>query len=140
MNPSPMLGRALRYGTIVTVAIAVVGSVVGYAVAGFGGLVSALVGAALTALFMGFTALSMVIASFVTRKKPGSMLYFGIVVGMWLLKFVVFITVLLLVRGQPWVNPYVFFAAMIAAVVGSLVADSVALARTTVPYAIEHDS
>ena len=135
MKTASVLTRALVFGAILTLSIAVVGSVVGYFVAGTGGLVSALVGAALTALFMGFTALSIVLASRATRDRPSSPLYFGIVVGIWLLKFVIFIVVLLALRGRDWVNPYVFFFAVIAAVIGSLVADSVALMGARVPYA-----
>jgi hypothetical protein len=135
MKAATVLTRALAFGGILTLAVAVVGSVIGYLVDGTGGLLSALVGAALTALFMGFTALSIVLASRATRDRPSSMLYFGIVLGVWLLKFAVFITVLLLVRGQDWMNPYVFFVAVIAAVIGSLVADMVALAGARVPYA-----
>lgn len=134
MKTASVLTRALVYGTILTVAIAIVGSVVGYLVAGTGGLASALVGAGLTALFMGFTALSIVLAARATRGNPGSPVYFGIVVGMWLLKFVVFITVMLAVRGQDWMNPTVFFFAVIAAVIGSLIADVVALQGARVPY------
>ncbi len=134
MKSATVLSRALFFGSIVTLAIAVVGSIVGYLLAGLGGLASALTGAGLTALFMGFTALSVVLAARVTRDKPGSPLYFGIVVGMWGLKFVVFIVILVLVRGQPWMSPYVFFVAMIAAVIGSLIADVVALAGARVPY------
>jgi len=134
MKTASVLARALFFGAIATLGIAVVGSVVGYLVAGAGGLASALVGAGLTALFMGFTALSVVLAARVTRDKPGSLLYFGIVLGMWGLKFVVFIAILLLVRGQEWMSPYVFFVAMIAAVIGSLTADIIALAGARVPY------
>jgi hypothetical protein len=134
MKNASVLARALVFGAILTVGIALVGSVVGYLVAGGSGLASALVGAGLTALFMGFTALSIVLASRATRDKPSSMVYFGIVLGMWLFKFVVFIVVLLLVRGEHWMSPYVFFVAVIAAVIGSLVADIVALAGARVPY------
>jgi len=134
MKSASVLKRALFYGAIVTAAIAVVGCLVGYLVSGAGGLVSALIGAGLTALFMGVTALSIVIASAATRGKPGSPLYYGIITGMWLLKFVLFITILLAVRSQAWVNPYVFFAAMVAAVTGSLVADAIALLGARVPY------
>lgn len=134
MKTASVVKRALFYGGIVTVAVALVGSVVGYLVAGFGGVASALIGAGLTAVFMGVTALSIVVAASATRNRPGSMLYFGIILGMWLLKFVVFITILLLLRGQPWVSPYVFFFAMIAAVIGSLAADVVALVGARVPY------
>jgi len=134
MRTASVLGRALVYGAILTVGIAIVGSIIGYLVAGTPGLVSALIGAGLTALFMGFTALSIVIASKVTKDEPSSTLFFGIVLGMWLLKFVVFIVILVLLRDAPFINPLVMFFAILAAVIGSLVVDVVAFLRSRVPY------
>lgn len=134
MKTASVLGRALVYGAILTVAIALLGSFVGYLVAGTPGLVSALIGAGLTALFMGFTALSIVLASRVTNNEPSSTLFFGIVLGMWLLKFIVFIAILLLLRNQPFVQPVVMFFAILAAVIGSLAVDVVAFLRSRVPY------
>jgi hypothetical protein len=134
MRTASVLGRALVYGAILTVAIAIVGSLVGYLVAGTPGLVSALIGAGLTALFMGFTALSIVIASRVTKDEPSSTLFFGIVLGMWLLKFVVFIVILVLLRDASFIQPLVMFFAILAAVIGSLVVDVVAFLRSRVPY------
>ncbi len=135
MKYASVLRRALVYGAALTVVIAIVGSVVGYLVAGIPGLVSALIGTGLTALFMGFTTLSILIAERATKRTPSSMKYFSIVLGVWALKFVVFIAILLLLRGQDWVNPYVFFVAVIAAVAGSLITDIVAFAGARVPYA-----
>lgn len=134
MKTASVLGRALVYGAMLTVGIAVVGSIIGYLVAGVPGLVSALIGAGLTALFMGFTALSIVIASRVTQDEPSSTLFFGIVLGMWLLKFVVFIVILVLLRDQSFIQPLVMFFAILAAVIGSLVVDVVAFLRARVPY------
>jgi hypothetical protein len=134
MKTASVLGRALVYGAILTIGIAVVGSIIGYLVAGVPGLVSALIGAGLTALFMGFTALSIVIASRVTKDEPSSTLFFGIVLGMWLLKFVVFIVILVVLRDQPFIEPLVMFFAILAAVIGSLVVDVVAFLRSRVPY------
>lgn len=134
MKNASVLSRALVFGGVVTLGIAIVGSVVGYVVAGPHGLASALVGAGLTAVFMGVTTLSQIIATRVTRRDPGSPLFYGIVLGAWLLKFVLFIVILLLLRGQPWVSPYVFFFSMIAAVIGSLVADTIAMIGARVPY------
>ena len=135
MKYASVLRRALVYGAALTVVIAIAGSVVGYLVAGIPGLVSALIGTGLTALFMGFTTLSILIAERATKRTPSSMKYFSIVLGVWALKFVVFIAILLLLRGQDWVNPYVFFVAVIAAVAGSLITDIVAFAGARVPYA-----
>ena len=134
MKTATILARALVYGGILTVAIAVVGSIIGYLVAGGAGLVSALIGAGLTALFMGFTALSILLAARVTKGEASSTLLFGIVLGVWLLKFIVFIVILVLLRDQPFIEPLVMFFAILAAVIGSLVVDVVAYVGARVPY------
>lgn len=134
MKSATILARALVFGVILTVAIAVVGSIVGYLVAGVPGLVSALIGAGLTALFMALTAASIVLAAKVTKNEPSSTLFFGVVLGVWLLKFVLFIAILLLLRGQPFLEPLVFFFAILAAVIGSLVVDVIAFVGARVPY------
>ncbi|MFC5501186.1 hypothetical protein ACFPJ4_02915 [Lysinimonas soli] len=134
MTVTPVLTRALRYGGIFAVAVAVVAGVVGLLVAGVPGLVGGLLGAALSAVFLGLTAISMLIAGRVAKGDSTSPIFFGIVVGVWLLKLIVFVVVEILLRGQPWFNPYVFFAAIVVVVIGSLVLDGVAMYRARVPY------
>jgi hypothetical protein len=113
VSVAPILTRALRYGGFVAVAVAVVAGGIGLVVAGVPGLL---------------------VAGRVTKGDTGSPAFFGIVLGVWALKFVVFIVVALLFRGQAAVDPYVFFFSVIAAVLGSLLADIVAVVRTRVPY------
>jgi hypothetical protein len=134
MSYSPLLARALRYGGVLTVVIALVGSILGFIFAGQPGLISALIGAGITALFMAFTIVSIMIAGRVTKDDPSSILFFGIVLGTWLLKFVVFITILVLLRTQPFIEPIVMFASILAAVIGSLVVDVLAFVRSRIPY------
>lgn len=134
MNSASILARALVYGAILTVGIAIVGSIVGWLVAGTPGLVSALIGAGLTALFMGFTAGSIILAAKASKSDPSSVLFFGIVLGSWLLKFVVFIAILLVLRNAPFVEPLVMFFSILAAVIGSLTVDVIAFARSREPY------
>jgi hypothetical protein len=134
MTYAPILKNALRYGGLLAIVIAVVGSIVGFLVAGVPGLVSALLGAVLTMVFMGLTAVSVLIAGRATRNDPLSVKFYGIVMGVWVLKFIVFILVILAIRGQAFVAPYVFFVSVLVAVIGSLVVDCVAYARSRVPY------
>lgn len=129
---SSVIHRALVFGGAVLVAVGVIGSLVGLLVAGTSGLVSALFAAALTALFLGFTTASVFFADRVTRTSKSMGVYFGIVIGAWVFKFAVFVVVLLVTRGAQWLDPYVFFYALIAAVLGSLAADVVALAGAQV--------
>ena len=134
MMSSPVLTRALKYGGVLTLFIALAGSLVGSLVAGTPGLISALVGAGLTAFFMGLTAASILLAGRVAKDEASSVLFFGIVLGAWLLKFVVFIVILVLLRNQPFIEPLILFFAILVAVIGSLVVDVVAYVGARVPY------
>ena len=134
MTMAPVLKLALRYGVIFAVAVAIVAGSVGYLVAGTPGLIGGLLGAALAAVFLGLTAVSFLIAGRVTKGDGTNPIFFGIVVGVWLLKLIVFIVVEVLLRGQPWFNPFVFFGSVVVVVMGSLVLDAVAMYRARVPY------
>lgn len=134
MTSSSVLGLALRYGAVLTGVVAVLGSIVGVVIAGIPGLASVLVGALLAATFMGLTAGSILVAERVSRDRPAGGLYFGIIIGTWAVKLVVFAVVAFAVRDLPWMQPYLFFAAVLVVVVGSLVVDGLAMHRARVPY------
>ncbi len=134
MSVTPILTRALRYGGIWAVTVAVVAGVIGFLVAGIPGLLGGLFGALLAAVFLGLTAGSMLFAGRVTKGDTTSPTFFGIVLGVWLLKLVVFVVAAILFRRIDWIDAYVFFFAVIAAVLGSLVADIVAFLTARVPY------
>lgn len=123
----------LLWSALVTAILAVIGAVAGYAVAGIDGLWSALVGVFLAALFLGMTAVIMLIAG--RMQGPDRITaFFGIVIGGWAIKLVVFIVVLIVLRGQPWIQGQVFFFAVLASVIASLVIDLVVMAKARVPY------
>jgi hypothetical protein len=134
VSVTPILTRALRYGGIWAVLVAVVAGIVGLLVAGVPGLLGGLFGAALAAVFLGLTAGSMLFAGRVAKGDTTSPVFFGIVLGVWLLKLVVFVVAAVLFRRIGWIDPYVFFLAVIAAVIGSLAADVVAFLTARVPY------
>lgn len=139
MTVAPLLTRALLYGAIVAVAVAVVAGTIGVLTSGLPGLFGGLLGAALSAVFLGLTAVSILIAGRVTRGDAGNPVFFGIVLGVWVLKLVAFVIAAILMRGWDDVDPVVFFWAVIAAVLGSLIGDIVALARTRIPYVSDID-
>ena len=134
MSSPSVLGLSLRYGAVVLVVVAVLGSVVGGVIAGVPGVLSVLVGGALAAVFMGLTAGSILFAERVSHGRSTGGLYFGIILGTWALKLIVFAVVAFLVRDLPWMQPYLFFGAVVIVVLGSLFADGVALQRARVPY------
>jgi hypothetical protein len=134
MNNTTILTRALRYGTILTIIVLVVGGLIGYLVGGVAGLVSALLGAGVTAVFMGLTAGSFVVASRVAKLPEGIAVYYGIILGTFIIKFVIFLVLVISLRYVSWLNPTVFGFTVIAAVLGTLIVDSLALIRGRVPY------
>ena len=62
-------------------------------------------------------------------------IFFGIVLGGWLLKLVLFIVAIVILRGQGWVDPVVFYVALVVSVMASLAVDVVVLLRLRVPSA-----
>ncbi|MDW4573218.1 hypothetical protein R8Z57_10595 [Microbacterium sp. M3] len=134
ISSTPILRTVLVWSGSVTAALLVVGGLVGYLVAGTDGLWSALAGVLIAALFLAITAASILIAN----RWYGDALYvpifFGIVLGGWILKFVVFLIALFVLRDQPWVVGPVFFLALVASVLASLVIDVVVLMRMRVPH------
>ena len=129
MTAAPVMKKVLIYGALLAVAIAVVGSIIGYLVAGGSGVASALVGTALAVVFLGITALSILVAG-----KYSITVFFGIVMGAWLLKFVLFLVIVFLLKDLPWVHTVVLFLSIVAGVVGTLVVDVVVIAKSRMPY------
>ena len=136
--PTPSSNRVfstiLRWDIILAVAIAVIGGVIGYVVDGWPGAISALIATALVLVFAGITVASILVANRFTASPLYTTLFFVIVLGSWMLKFVLFIVIVLLLRGQPWTNGTVLFLSIVAAVIGTLVVDVVVVARTRMSY------
>nr|WP_315267786.1 hypothetical protein [Microbacterium lemovicicum] len=138
MSPSPVtstpiLRTALVWSAIVAAVLAVVFGVVGRLVGGGEGLGSGLLGVVLSAVFLAITAGSILIANRWFGDALYVPIFFGIVLGGWILKLVVFVVALLLLRGQPWIDPMIFFIAVVTSVIASLVVDVVVLLRMRVP-------
>lgn len=134
VSSTPILRTVLVWSGVVTAVLAVIGAVVGYLVAGTTGLWSALVGVLVAAVFLAITGASILIANRWYGDALYVPLFFAIVLGGWILKFVVFIVALLLLRDQPWIDTTVFFVAVVVSVLASLVVDVVVLARMRVPH------
>ncbi|GAB3276982.1 hypothetical protein B5M43_004905 [Microbacterium sp. MEC084] len=134
ISSTPVLRTALVWGGVATLVIAAVGGAIGFAVAGVDGMLSAFAGAAIAALFMLLTAVSILVANRWFGDALYVPIFFGIVLGGWLLKLVLFIVALMLLRGQPWIEPVVFFVALVVSVIASLAVDGIAMLRSREPY------
>jgi hypothetical protein len=125
----PVLKKILVWGGILAIVVVVGGSLAGYLTAGWTGVTSALIGTAMAVVFLAITALSILVAS---RFGIGG--FFGIVMGAWLLKFVLFLVLIFLLKDQSWIQPTVLFLCVVVAVVGTLVVDVVVIAKSRMPY------
>lgn len=135
MTAVPIFKRILLWGGVLAIAIALIGGVTGYLYAGEPGLISALVGTGMAVVFMGITAASVLIAVKAAGEPFNMVVFFGIVMGGWLLKFVAFFVLVIAFKDQPWLNPTVLFLSIVAGVVGSLIVDLIVVAKSRLPYA-----
>lgn len=139
---NPALTAVVRKSATLTVILGAIVAVVGGAIGWFvgapdrsvDGLLSALVGAGLAVVFAVITALSLWLGS-----RFGGVSFLGIVMGGWLVKIVVFMGLLALVAQASFVVKPVLFGSIVAAILGSLAADTYAAMRTRVPY-VDDDS
>lgn len=134
--PNPVMRNTLIWSAVVIAALAVIGAVIGWFVDGTAGLVSAVVAIVVSGLFLGLTALAVLLAG---RTPAGSMTFFAVFMAIWFVKFLVFVVLMIVLSTQAWVSPYVFFFSLVVAVAASLVVDLLVYARTRVPSVGEVD-
>ncbi|WP_448073045.1 hypothetical protein [Georgenia yuyongxinii] len=118
----------LRNLTVLVVGLGVVGSGVGYLVAGLPGVWGALMAAGIAALFM----IGTVVTMLVTADKP-IQIASAAGVGGWLGKMIILFGVLLLVRGRDFYSPGTFFIVLLLALVGSFAIEATAVLKARVP-------
>ncbi len=131
---NPVLRTVLVWTGIAAVVLVVLGSGVGFLVAGSDGLWSGLAGVGLAVVFLALTPISVLIANRWYGREMFATVFFGIVMGGWLLKLVIFITAIVILREQSWVVPTVIFLSLLAGIVVSLIIDAVAFSRLRVPH------
>lgn len=133
-SSQPMLRRAFFWGIIATVVLVIGFGTIGYFVSGqtgmIGGGLGALVGGILNALTTG----SVLVANRFFKSESFVVIFFGLVMGGWVLKFVGFIVAVLLLRDQPWLNPQMMFFGIVAGILVSIAIDVVVMVKTRVPY------
>lgn len=127
MTTGDIMRRVVVYGAVVVAVVAVLGGIIGILVSGLPGLLSAMLGTALAGLFLGLSAIVISIALRVSRGQLLSTGFFGVVLGGWLVKFLLFLLLVFAVGQISWLDPRVAFGAIVAAVVGSLIVDVVVI-------------
>lgn len=129
MNASTVFRRALVLSLVLAAVIAVVGGVVSGLVVGQDGVISVLIGTAMAVVFAGITVVSLLAAI-----KYDITVFFGIIMGAWLLKAVLFLVVLVLLRDAAFVHDWSLFLSIVAAVIGTLIIDAVVVAKGRLGY------
>ncbi|HWV48577.1 MAG TPA: hypothetical protein VN035_03895 [Microbacterium sp.] len=133
VSSTPILRRTLIWSVIAAGILAVLAGGIGFAVAGGEGLVSGLLGVLLAVVFLGITGLSILIANRWYGDPLYVQFFFAIVLGGWLLKLGLFVVIMIVLAGQPWIVPMVFFLSIVAGVAMSLIIDVVVLTRMRLP-------
>ncbi|MGV9195077.1 hypothetical protein ACQ143_12095 [Microbacterium sp. MC2] len=134
LSSNRILRTTLLWSAGVTAVLAIAGAVIGYAVAGMPGLWSALIAIVLAAVFLSLTGVTILVANRWYGDPLFVPIFFGAVMGGWLLKFVLFLVALFVLRGQEWLHPTVFVIALIAGVVAALAIDVTVMLRMRVPH------
>lgn len=120
--------KVLQQTALLTGLIASLGSLAGYFVEGMNGVVSALIGAGLAFAFGALTVVSMIIG-----RKLSLAGFFGVVMGGWLVKLIGFALLARSLQGAEFINGPVLFLTLVAAILGSLVIDSIAVLSARIP-------
>ena len=132
MKPSTsaeqLFKNVLGQTALLTGLIASLGSLAGFIVEGINGVVSALIGAGLAFAFGALTVVSMMIG-----RKLSLAGFFGVVMGGWLIKLIGFALLARSLQGAEFINGPVLFLTLVAAILGSLVIDSIAVLSARTP-------
>ena len=129
-NPylSALFGRVLRLTTLTTLAIAVIGGLAGWFIKGTDGVLSAAIGAGMALVFGALTVLSVWLGG---RYSLG--VFFGAVMGGWLLKLVLFLGLTVALKGATFLVRPLFFFTVVAGVLVSLVVDAILATKARIP-------
>jgi hypothetical protein len=132
MKPSTsaeqLFKNVLGQTALLTGLIASLGSLAGFIVEGINGVVSALIGAGLAFAFGALTVVSMMVG-----RKLSLAGFFGVVMGGWLIKLIGFALLARSLQGAEFINGPVLFLTLVAAILGSLVIDSIAVLSARIP-------
>ncbi|MCE4025837.1 MULTISPECIES: hypothetical protein [unclassified Microbacterium] len=133
VTSTPVLRTALIASGIAAVVLAIVAGIIGGVLKGAPGVWSGLIGALIAVLFGAITAASILIANRWFGQELYVQLFFAIVMGGWFLKLGLFFVLILVLRGQPWLEPVVFFWALLAGVLVSLAIDAAVFLKMRLP-------
>jgi hypothetical protein len=127
-SSTQVLAKALKLSAVLVVSVAALCSLVGYLIVGIDGVLTALLGAAIALVFTSMTLLSVL---FGARLPLGG--FYGLVLGGWLLKVVLFAVLLAALQRMEFIHGPTLFFAIVISVLGSLGIDSWVVLRSRIP-------
>lgn len=127
-NTQTVFTKVLKLGSLLIASIAVLGSVIGFFAAGLPGLFGALAGAAIALIFVSLTAISVLVGS---KLSLGG--FYGVVLGGWILKLVLFVLAISVLKSIEGLNGVAVFATLVASVLGSLAVDGFVVTKSKIP-------
>lgn len=133
VSSTPILRKTLIWSSGSAAVLAVLAGGIGLFVAGANGLWSGLLGVLLAVIFLSITGGSILFANRWFGDPLYVQLFFAIVLGGWLLKLGIFVVVMIVLAGQPWIVPMVFFLSIVAGVAMSLIVDVIVLTQMRLP-------
>lgn len=119
MTKQQVFKRALLWNFGVAGVIAVIGSLIGFLVVGTESVFGALMGSSIAFSFGLLTLLSIQLGG---RLPIGG--FYGLVLGGWLVKVLLFAILIGTLRGADWIHGPTFFFALVTAVLANLAVDS----------------
>jgi len=127
--------RVLKLGSLLVLGITLLGSGIGFLIAGQSGVLAAITGGGAAFVFTALTALSLLLGS-----KLGLGGFLGVVLGGWLIKMVLFLVLFSALTRADWLTfesrPVVFFT-VVAAVIGGLVLDTLIVTKARLAPAVK---
>lgn len=129
----PIFIKALIWSAVATIVIAISAAIVGNLISGTNGLISGLIGGAAAGIFFALTLSSIVFANRFSGSEHYVAAFFGIVMGAWLLKFVLFIVGSLILKEKSFIDVKILFISLIIGVIVSLILDSIVIFKTRIP-------
>lgn len=127
-SSSQVFVKALKLSGLLVLSVAAVGSLIGYLLVGTDGVLTALIGTAIALVFTSMTILSVLIGA---RLPLGG--FYGLVLGGWLLKVVLFAVLMAALQRMDFIHGPTLFFAIVISVLGSLGIDSWVVLRSRIP-------
>ena len=133
MSVELLIRRTWLWGIVGVSVVAVVASVAGALVAELDGMLAALLGTAVGFAFLALTPLSI---TWALKAGQGDVLrpgFFAVVLGVWLVKFIVFLALVFWLGDVAWAHQETLFLTIVGALLVGLIVEVTVVVRSRPP-------